>query len=540
MLTHFFKHRIAAIASIALAFVLMVGVIAFPKPTHATGGHNLSGWAWSSTIGWVSLNCATGSSTGGSICSSTLDYGVDVNMSTGVFTGYAWSSSIGWISFNSADVSTTCGTSAKLNLTTNKVTGWARAISGSTSSGWDGCISMSGLHPDYGVFYNPAATPNNFIGDAWGSTVVGWLKFYGTLAGSPMVDLKVNGGDYPSSAPLTMSSAGGPATLSWTSNNVTACTASVGSTEPGWTGSKAPTGATFGITVPAYPTGSTGTTTHRYTISCTPVGGGTAVTDSVYVSVVPTNAAVLQLYVDGVTTKNVDPGTAVTLTWTTQNIVNTPTCMGTSSPTYSGWNGPKASSATSTAVTYSYIATITAPTDFTINSCVPTVGGPVAPQTVHVGLNTPSCSVAPATWAISPTASVFGGFNQNFGTVWLHTAFRNSTLTASASPFSVTFGGSSTLCPGIPSGSSASLDATHQCAKVSIGGTAPTTSRTITITATPGPGSPAPSCTAAVITVMPIGSCTDPAATNYGSVGACTYLPGTGPRPNRSAPWIEF
>ena len=33
------------------------------------------------------------------------DWGVSMNLSTGVFSGYAWSSNYGWLSFNTSQVS---------------------------------------------------------------------------------------------------------------------------------------------------------------------------------------------------------------------------------------------------------------------------------------------------------------------------------------------------------------------------------------------------------------------------------------------------
>jgi len=48
---------------------------------------NVSGWAWSENIGWISFNNTTG---GG-----TTNYGVDIDSSTGIFSGDAWSEHIG-------------------------------------------------------------------------------------------------------------------------------------------------------------------------------------------------------------------------------------------------------------------------------------------------------------------------------------------------------------------------------------------------------------------------------------------------------------
>lgn len=57
---------------------------------------NLSGWAWSENYGWISFNCLTDDS-----CDNS-NYKVTVNQTTGDFDGYAWSQNLGWISFNCA------------------------------------------------------------------------------------------------------------------------------------------------------------------------------------------------------------------------------------------------------------------------------------------------------------------------------------------------------------------------------------------------------------------------------------------------------
>jgi len=55
---------------------------------------NLSGWAWSENYGWISFNCSNDDS-----CASS-NYKATVNQTTGDFDGYAWSQNLGWISFN--------------------------------------------------------------------------------------------------------------------------------------------------------------------------------------------------------------------------------------------------------------------------------------------------------------------------------------------------------------------------------------------------------------------------------------------------------
>jgi hypothetical protein len=104
-------------------------------------GVDLDGYAWSGTIGWVSMNCKTGGTTGNSICPGApgpepkSDYKVTLN-SSGALTGYAWSSNIGWVRFG--DLSNfpigggTTGFDARVTGTYPNLTleGWARACAG--------------------------------------------------------------------------------------------------------------------------------------------------------------------------------------------------------------------------------------------------------------------------------------------------------------------------------------------------------------------------------------------------------------------------
>src|SRR5205823_5267182 len=81
----------------------------FHNPSSAIAGAdspdaNVHGYAWSDTIGWISMNCNEGSSSASSDCGASM-YGVNVDPQTGQFSGHAWSDNVGWISFNSADVS---------------------------------------------------------------------------------------------------------------------------------------------------------------------------------------------------------------------------------------------------------------------------------------------------------------------------------------------------------------------------------------------------------------------------------------------------
>jgi len=74
-----------------------IGWINF-APIHGGIAHdgrgNLSGYAWSENCGWINFSCTTNNS-----CSS-VDYGVTIDTTTGLFSGYAWGENIGWVKFD--------------------------------------------------------------------------------------------------------------------------------------------------------------------------------------------------------------------------------------------------------------------------------------------------------------------------------------------------------------------------------------------------------------------------------------------------------
>ena len=140
----------------------------FRSPEVQAGSeHNLSGWAWSENIGWISFNSTN---QGGG-----ANYGVTVD-SGGNLSGYAWSENIGWIDFNE---NTGCPSSPcrpKLNRSSGQVSGWVKALAAG-GSGWDGWIRLRGSN--YGVGVNGC----DWDGYAWGSDVVGWIHFKGSNYG---------------------------------------------------------------------------------------------------------------------------------------------------------------------------------------------------------------------------------------------------------------------------------------------------------------------------------------------------------------------
>ncbi len=146
-----------------------------------SNGGNVTGWAWSDTIGWISLN------SGDADTCSSYTYGLSIDSSDNI-TGYAWSENIGWIKFGGLSSfpsgSGTVASNARVQGST--VFGWARACAGtvpgdcssmtSRTDGWDGWISLSGT--GYGV----TANGSGLLGYAWGDTNVGWIDFSANYA----------------------------------------------------------------------------------------------------------------------------------------------------------------------------------------------------------------------------------------------------------------------------------------------------------------------------------------------------------------------
>ncbi|MCK5490638.1 MAG: SBBP repeat-containing protein [Candidatus Pacebacteria bacterium] len=194
------------------------------------GSHNVTGFAWSENIGWISFNSnncdldGDGLNNDGVIgClndgSSNISYGVslDLNLVSPTFnelSGYAWSENIGWISFEPLDVAgCPSGGNCQPRLVGTEFYGWAKVLS-SNGDGWDGWINLNyrNCDTDGGIgngFVDVVCGGDN-IGDsvvdykvsltypdlenwAWGDDVVGWICFNSI---SPGCDLGAIGPDY--------------------------------------------------------------------------------------------------------------------------------------------------------------------------------------------------------------------------------------------------------------------------------------------------------------------------------------------------------
>lgn len=150
----------------------------FVSDARAGASDNVSGWAWSENVGWISFNCTNDSTCG------TVNYGVNVRQDD-YLEGYAWTETVGWISFNLADtVSPPAqynysgqGFLAQLQGGTNQLRGWMKALA--TDPTWDGWMKLykhpSDGGPDYGVTLNEST--GELEGWAWGGDVFGWISF---------------------------------------------------------------------------------------------------------------------------------------------------------------------------------------------------------------------------------------------------------------------------------------------------------------------------------------------------------------------------
>ncbi|MDD5032769.1 MAG: PKD domain-containing protein [Candidatus Pacebacteria bacterium] len=193
-----FSFSINVLISVAIIFSGAMFLLN-SKSVNAGNMQNTTGFAWSENIGWISFNNLTG---GG-----TSDYGVNLNLDTGIFSGFAWSENIGWISFNAADLagcpSGVCDARValpnKIGKETVAIEGWAKALS--YGGGWDGWISLKDSGEAYGTTMD---TSGNWSGWAWGGDVVGWVNFNGSgyQVNTSFVPVDIN----PKAIDLTVSS----------------------------------------------------------------------------------------------------------------------------------------------------------------------------------------------------------------------------------------------------------------------------------------------------------------------------------------------
>src|SRR3989344_4656732 len=166
---------LAPLAPLALLGALVLVFLLSARTPVALSQTPMAGWAWSDTIGWISLS------------GSNPSYGI-TEQQNGDITGFAWSDKIGWIKFGGFPADNFPSGPGTLQINArrsgNNLQGCARACAaagdpynctGASTSGWDGWISLSGAGPDYGA--RTTSNPNYDQHYAWGSDVVGWLSF---------------------------------------------------------------------------------------------------------------------------------------------------------------------------------------------------------------------------------------------------------------------------------------------------------------------------------------------------------------------------
>ena len=211
----------------ALAVLFVFTASVFVAPTaHAQNINTLSGWSWSSNVGWMSF--------------SGPGYGVTLDMSTGALTGYAWAGNIGWIKFGGLSnfptgpsAAGTVAADAHVDFTSGAVTGWAMACAGTQNAApnqslpgdcssmtgradGDGWLSLSGT--GYGITYSPSGA---FSGYMWGG-MTGWASW--NASSTAQVIVSINPPAVVLNATPNPVTAGSNTTLSWaTTNNPTNC-----------------------------------------------------------------------------------------------------------------------------------------------------------------------------------------------------------------------------------------------------------------------------------------------------------------------------
>lgn len=198
-----------------LSLVFSVGVFVLllaPRPVDAAA-HNVTGYAWSGNLGWISMDC---NNPGNSCVGAAGDFGLDFDDDNNL-SGWAWSSLAGWICFG-ASCDGVAGAPpggtpsspasaadhycpgfvpcAYYDTTDLEIHGWAYVISMTDGTDYRGWISLNctdvGTNTasphacpisDYAVDYDEDATQpaGEFYGYAWNGNGdaggSGWIQF---------------------------------------------------------------------------------------------------------------------------------------------------------------------------------------------------------------------------------------------------------------------------------------------------------------------------------------------------------------------------
>lgn len=207
---------------------------AVPTVPVPTADPYLSGWAWSSNIGWISFNCEK------DLGDCTPNYKTKFNLETGkVESGpehFAWASSIGWIDTNpTAGYPATPNHGLEIDPNTGIISGWMRACAGAANmrntpprctggpvDGWDGWIKVTNAKVSQGGIIKNATAYGAYGAEStggwmWGDDVIGWVKTWmggATGVTFPVADCAFVAAPESITPPQT-------ATLAWACNALT-------------------------------------------------------------------------------------------------------------------------------------------------------------------------------------------------------------------------------------------------------------------------------------------------------------------------------
>ncbi len=128
-------------------------------------GRYLSGYAWSTTTGWIRFDPLLG--------------GVSLDPATGILAGYAWAENTGWVRFNETDA-------YKVELVQSSISPTARWAWG-TNLGW------IDFHP--AGYEKVAIYPDHLEGYAWAENA-GWVRLGSYSGGGQHTYANTSGTDY--------------------------------------------------------------------------------------------------------------------------------------------------------------------------------------------------------------------------------------------------------------------------------------------------------------------------------------------------------
>ncbi|MFH0846187.1 MAG: hypothetical protein V1851_02175 [Patescibacteria group bacterium] len=225
----FKKEDLSKFFLVSASFLVLASVFSFSfrendkfvPQVEAGASHNISGYAWSDNIGWISFNCLDEDTCSG------IDYGV-AKAEDGTLSGYAWSDNIGWVTFNQSELMNCPVDVCKAWVEGTSVKGWARALT--NGDGWDGWISLGKKSTDT-TNYGVSLVDKVFSGYAWGDNVVGWVSFNCSNDGScgvgnysVLLDSFVQPNIITFNIPSVAN--GVSPNISWTTENAERCTGS--------------------------------------------------------------------------------------------------------------------------------------------------------------------------------------------------------------------------------------------------------------------------------------------------------------------------